>query len=82
MRVAVEDQAGVVEGNLDQRAVKFGIGEAEIRQAALLGPQHLPCPAQFQIFFRDDKAILGVADCRQALPRKFAALLNIEKDTD
>ena len=70
--VAIADQAGVVAGDGQQVGVMLQIGEFKARHAALFGPQHLARATQFQVLLRDDKAIVGRAQCLQPRLRRCA----------
>jgi hypothetical protein len=58
--VAFEHQTGVVMGDRDQLFVDCKIGQAQVRQPALAGPQHLACPAQPQILLGDAEPVIGL----------------------
>src|SRR5204862_7398422 len=67
--IAIEDQPRVVMRNRDQLLVLREISEAQDRQPALPCAEHLAGAAQSQILLGDAKAVFGLAQDREALPR-------------
>src|SRR5262249_14235781 len=61
LRIAVEDQRGVVARGLQELAVRLDAGDAEAGHAALPGAEHVAFAAQAQVLLGDAKAILGLA---------------------
>src|SRR5690242_11911193 len=61
LRVAVEDQRGIVARGLQVLAVRLDAGDAEAGQAALPGAEHVAFAAQAQVLLGDAKTVLGLA---------------------
>ena len=50
----VDDQAGIVAGDLHQRALVLGMGDAEAGRARLAGAEDLAAAAEPQVLLGDD----------------------------
>ena len=72
LRVAVEDEAGVVMSDRDQLGMGGEICEPQGRQAALPGAQHLAGATQLEILLGDAKPVIGLAQGGEPLPRHLA----------
>ena len=72
VRVAVEDEAGVVMSDRDQLGMGGEICEPQGRQAALPCAQHLAGAAQLEILLGNAKPVIGFAQGGEPLPRHLA----------
>jgi predicted DNA repair protein MutK len=67
VRIAGQDQAGVVAGHGDQVAVRHRVGQAIGREAALLEAQRVAAAAQLQVLLGDLEAVVGAPQDVEAL---------------
>ena len=79
LRVAGQDQPGVVAGGLQKVGMRLDARHLETRRAGLAGAQQLAFAAQLQILLGDQEAVLGLAHDRQSALGRLAKRVLVEQ---
>src|SRR3546814_10452019 len=80
LRPAFQQCLGGVAYGGEQIGVAHQVGYLELKQAGLARAEHFTGPAQFQVFFGDDKSVVGFAHDAQALATNLRQRRVVQQD--
>ena len=79
MRIACEDQRGIIARRSEQLTMHLQLRDAKARHAALPRAEQIAFAAQPQVFLSDAEAVLAVAQDREACFGGFAERRFVEQ---